>query len=527
MSLLSELIKKHQINLPLTLPKQEETPSTGIIYNTEQQKAIDLALTGKSFVLIGAAGTGKTTCMKGVVSSLITSNNTCPLKSTSGHKYLCQGMQGIILTSFTRRAVRNLRKQMSADLRQNCITLHKLLEYQPHQYEVIDPVTNTCKTSMRFEPSRNAANPLPAGITTIIVDESSMVSTELFNELLEALPYPVQFIFLGDIQQLPPVFGSAVLGYKMLEYPVIELTQVYRQALESPIIRLAHRILSGKTITKEELPEWKVPNLTLHPWKKKIHKDVALLTAAKFFTTSYDNGIYDPEEDVILCPFNKAFGTVELNKHVANHLAHKHNRTVYEVIAGFNKHYFSVGDKVLYEREDAEIVSITKNAGHTGKMPQDESPYLDYWGFNSAGSTHTASTLDLDAVDVLMAAMASDNSDRVTTSSHVITIKLLDSDEEVALNTAAEINALLMGYALTVHKAQGSEWRRVFIVLHQSHNIMIQRELLYTAVTRAREELYVICEPEHFISGVNNQRIPGNTLASKIEYFKGKHEEEN
>ena len=79
-----------------------------------------------------------------------------------------------------------------------------------------------------------------------------------------------------------------------------------------------------------------------------------------------------------------------------------------------------------------------------------------------------------------------------------------------------------MAYSLTVHKSQGSEWKKVYCIFHQSHNTMIQRELLYTAVTRAREELYVICEPDTFEKGINGQRIKGNTLAEKYEYFKGK-----
>jgi len=81
---------------------------------------------------------------------------------------------------------------------------------------------------------------------------------------------------------------------------------------------------------------------------------------------------------------------------------------------------------------------------------------------------------------------------------------------------------MLLGYCLTVHKAQGSEWRKVFFVTHQSHATMLQRELLYTAVTRAKEELYVICEPETFTNGIRSQRVKGNTLAEKAEYFKGR-----
>lgn len=533
---LAELLKKHNIVRNPIATSICEVPTSnvsqaagGITYNQEQNQFIQLATSRKSCVLIGAAGTGKTTCMKGTVSALLQSSSIPPMQDIDAHKYLTQNSPGVILCSFTRRAVRNLRRAVSQDLQSNCITIHKLLEYSPVQYEVYDPETSSYRNTMRFEPTRNASHPLPSAIRTIIIDESSMVSLELFTEIYEALPCEtrgaVQFIFLGDIQQLPPVFGSAVLGYKMNELPVVELTQVYRQALESPIIRLAHRILSGVSIPESEFSAWKFENqLTIHPWKKKLHSEVALLTIAKFFTTAYTTGSYDPEEDMILCPFNKAFGTIELNAHIANHIAKSQSRVVFEVVAGYNKHYMSVGDKVLFEKEDAEIIRIVRNAGHTGKLAQKESITLDYWGYNSNSSEQNqVNEFDLDSVDAMLDAASSISSDeRVTSASHIITVRMLDSDEEVSIDSASEVNNMLLAYALTFHKAQGSEWRKVFLTLHQSHNTMIQRELLYTGVTRAKEELYIICEPDHFIKGIVSQRIIGNTLAEKSEYFKGK-----
>jgi len=118
--------------------------------------------------------------------------------------------------------------------------------------------------------------------------------------------------------------------------------------------------------------------------------------------------------------------------------------------------------------------------------------------------------------------MGSDVEDRVREASHILTIYLIDSDREVEVKTASEINNLVMSYALTIHKSQGSEWKRVFLMLHSSHNTMIQRELLYTGCTRAREELYVICEPDSFIKGISGQRIKGNTLKEKAAFFQGK-----
>ena len=123
-----------------------------------------------------------------------------------------------------------------------------------------------------------------------------------------------------------------------------------------------------------------------------------------------------------------------------------------------------------------------------------------------------------------MASYSDESEERVKAASHKITVRLDDTEDEVILDTAGAINSLLLSYSLTVHKAQGSEWDKVFLILHQSHATMIQRELLYTAVTRAAKELYIICEKESFVNGIKSQKIKGNTLAEKAEVFKGKLE---
>lgn len=494
-----------------------------ITYNAKQQEFVDLGSEGNNCILIGAAGTGKTTCMQGTVENLI-HTGAAGILSADSHKHLMSGTPGIVVVSYTRRAVNNIRAAMPDDMKANCITVHKLLEYAPIFYEYEDEDTGELKKAMVFEPTRNAERPLPTSIKTVIVEEASMLSLELYRELIDALGHSVQWILLGDINQLPPVFGSAILGYKLLQWDVIELTEVYRQALESPIIRLAHRILSGKPVPLEEFESFHVPGqLTVHPWKKKLKDDMAVRTLAAFFTRSEKEGLYNVETDMILLPFNKACGTLELNKYIANHLARKYDRTTYEVMAGFNKLYFSVGDKVLYDKEDAEIVEIKPNMGYSGGRVQPESKSLDYWGYNKNQAKDRLSSVhpeDLD-VDALLEEVA--NSDeRVRQASHVITLRLLDSDTDVSINGAADVNALIHGYALTVHKSQGSEWDKVFLCFHQSHATMMQREVLYTAVTRAKKELYIICEPDSLVKGINNQKIKGDTLEAKAEHFKGK-----
>ena len=148
-----------------------------ITYNSKQQEFITLASSGRSCVLIGAAGTGKTTCQKGATQALIQSGKAGVFQGA--HKYLQTGSPGIVICAFTRRAAANIAANLSQELKQNCMTIHALLEYEPVYYDVQDPTTGEYKKTMRFEPRRNASNPLPASIKTIIFEETSMLGTDL------------------------------------------------------------------------------------------------------------------------------------------------------------------------------------------------------------------------------------------------------------------------------------------------------------------------------------------------------------
>jgi hypothetical protein len=535
-----------------------------IILNSQQQEFHDKVVAGESVVLIGPAGTGKTTSMKKTTASLlaatIMSNEILEKgkvvsripKIETATKWLQVGLPGAVVVSYTRKAVNNIRRAVVDELKPHTITVHKLLEFGPVFYE-IETDTGPKKT-MRFEPKRNADNPLPPELKFIAYEESSMIGTDLYELLLEAMPHEFQEVFLGDIQQLPPVFGMAILGFKMLELPVVELTEVYRQARNSPIIDLAWKLLEGdphvfayQDRVKNSDGKWSYPNLEklsreayseegeflggvkFQPWQKRLEAEVACMTAIKQFCAWEQQGYYNPEEDIILCPYNEAFGTIELNKGISNYLGLKREAKVHEVIAGFNKHYLAVGDRVLYDKEDAFIVSITPNVEYLGKRPRTASVHLDRWGTyqedltteEKLSAAADESSIDLEAIDKFMAAAADSVVDRVQSASHDIVIRFAFDDTEIALSSSSEINNLLGGYAITVHKFQGSEAERVFIILHNSHAKMASRELLYTAVTRARKWLHIICEPETFFKGISSQRIKGNTLEEKALVFMG------
>lgn len=549
------------------LSAQERRKLTGVAadvsLNQRQQLFIETALSGDDICLIGAAGTGKTTVTGKFINRLLDSGDLLPLDAET--KWLRPTVPGVLITSFTRKAVNNIRRAIPDALKPHVLTIHKVLEFQPVFYEVFDEKTASIKKTMKFEPQRHAMNPLPSSLTLIVYEESSMIGTDLYNMLAAAMPHNPQEIFIGDIRQLPPIFGPAILGFKMSLLPVVELNEVYRQALLSPIIRLAHSVLSGdSTLFNPKVEE----RVTTHPhlldakgkpkvvirkyvpalekfdehgeygsvkiqiWQKKLPWEMALNTSVLQFIEWEKSGYYNPDEDVIMLPFNVSFGTIELNKGIQNYLGLKREAVVHEVIAREQKHYLAIGDRVLFDKEDAVIVDIRRNATYVGKSPQSAHKHLDRWGTlqKQLSEEETNKLLQeeqefsLDAMDKFMEVGGDSDEDKVNQASHAVYIRFTYSDEEMILSQAGEVNALIGGNAITIHKMQGSEAEKVFLVLHHSHAAMVQNELLYTGITRARTNLHVICEIDTFFKGSKSHKVRGVTLQDKIEFFRGKVE---
>lgn len=541
--------------------------------NAKQKEFIALAsdftlASPKRIILTGAAGTGKTTAVKGLIQQYKVMNQLggFPVMEEST-KYLRSGELGLACVAYTNKAVANVKRLMDNDIKPHCITIHKLLQFQPVFYEVWDPSSHSMRKTMRFEPTYNADNKLPKSLKVVIIDEASMVSTAgegpegykeneftgrkepiaLFEMLQAALHPSTKIIFIGDIQQLPPVFGDSILGHSLLKVPTVELTEVYRQALDSPIIGFAWHILRGEAFLFPSLMKADPANdkrklnpafqrfeaqakgkVSLVPWQRKLSADAALQQASNFLINLAENGGYLPDEDAILIPFNVNFGQIELNKHLANRFGKKRNALVYEVISGINKRYLAVGDKVLFNKEEFKIIEINRNAQYLGQEPQAPSERLDRWGayqgtseehhLDEMAGARSYSEADIDAY--LEAAAGATSEERFNHASHTITIQnMADEGITETLGTAGEVNNLDLGYAMTVHKSQGSEYRKVFILFHHTHAVMMFRELLYTAVTRAREELVIICEADSIQKCISNPRIKGNTIEEKAAFF--------
>lgn len=522
--------------IPASSSRLRSNLPANFIPNEMQKKAISFGLSKPaiSFCLTGPAGCGKSTTTAAIIEGL----NSSPLLETT--KYLQAGTPGVAIVSFTRQAVKNIRKMSPDYLKTNCLTIHALLEFTRDVIAFWDPVALEMRNKMIFVPQRTANRKLPKSLHTVIIDESSTVGTILHELLTDALHSSTNIIYVGDIQQLTPPFDDSIFGFKLQQLPVVELSEVFRQAEASKILMLAHRILSGKPIaTKELRDEWKEhPDLKIKIWGEKVTWEKAVKAAGANLIMSFKAGTYDPNEDMVLCPFNKKFGTLELNRLILQGCFPQ--RKIHHVISGIATWYLAVDDLVMFKKEDYKIIEINRNASYSGVQPLSGDYRIDRWGNGVAETEESPSDLAISKSKASKAADAEELTDeefefnlealttgedeRLTQSSHVLHLQSLEFPfaPPVILSAAGDVNSLLFAHAQTVHKSQGSQWDRVFFLLHHSHNTMLCRELLYTGVTRAAKELIIYCEPGTFVSGITSQRIPGKTAAEKAEFFKGK-----
>lgn len=515
-----------------------------ITYSERQMEAINAVANGESVIIIGPAGSGKTTCSRGAINAVI--DGKAVGRIPAGHKYIPEGTPGIVICAFTRRSVNNIRKVAPPALKNSCITVHKLLEYEP----TIEWDDAKGKEVKRFKPKRNKTYNLPSEIKVIVIEESGMLSVELHKQLIAALPNPddVQFIYLGDLCQLPPPMGDAILGYKMNELRTIELDRVYRTGADSPITSFAWDIKSGKVIpelSKKDpsnplrkcFPHFDKLNaesngvVTLKAWQNPLTPFSCNQTAATFMIREFKEGRYDPEEDVILIPFERAFtrgsheemvSTINVNNLIAGTLSKERGDPVHEIIARGQKYYYAVGDKVLVDKEDGYIEDIKINPKYIGELPQEASVNLSRTGVNTDGVNYMeAGEVD---IDLILDSMADSEDDVTNAASHIIVVRFGDVTREIS--NAGGISGMLLGYAITVYKAQGSEWRNVYGIIHKSHAVALNNEMLYTLVTRAKESLTILCEANSFYKGVQSRQIKGTTLEEKAAFFRMKTKEE-
>ena len=383
-----------------------------IKYDDQQRIAIATAAKKGLLVLTGGPGTGKTTAIKGIINIFEKQNLDIALAAPTG------------------RAA----KRMSEVTGMEAKTIHRLLEVEWDEDD--RPVFR-----------RNMSNPLDC--SALILDELSMIDIHLFSSLLEALPLGCRLILVGDSDQLPPVGAGNVLQDLILSdvLPVVCLSRIFRQAMESKIITNAHKIVNGEN-----------PDLT-NDGKDFFHMDRTSETLTAQTVTelccerlprAYK---WDAFSDIqVICPSKKGeTGTQNLNLLLQNALNPAHKTKPEINIAG---KVFRVGDKVM---------QVKNNYNIEWKSPTDKGNGI----FN--GDIGILTSID--------------------TQSSLVTVNF---DGKVAEIPGEYLSELELAYAITVHKSQGSEFKAVIIPAIGVVPNLAYRNLLYTAVTRAKDMLVTV-----------------------------------
>lgn len=420
--------------MPSASPKEEVNAridalerNSGIVYEAAQRQAILQAVSGGCLILTGGPGTGKTTALKGILTLL----------ESYGEK--------LLLAAPTGRAAQRMSELTGYEAK----TIHRLLEVQwGEQDELIF--------------LRNEKNPLDA--QTVVIDELSMVDVLLFENLLRALPLGCRLIMVGDGDQLPAVGAGRVLGDLIDSglLPTVQLTQVFRQALESRIVESAHRIVTGEypTLsykdgdffflyrTDEESVEQTVSELCMHRLPDR-----------------YGLSLFDGLQ--VLCPGRKGtFGTIRINRMLQS-LANPPSADKAEITV--ENAVLRCGDKVMHTRNNYDIC-WTRDDGEMGSGV-----------FN--GDIGILETLDVRA--------------------QTLQVRY---DDRVATYTTEDAKDLELAYAVTVHKSQGSEFDAVVLPLFHLQPQLCYRNLLYTAVTRAKKLLIIVGSADTLRRMVDNHR---------------------
>lgn len=385
---------------------------SGVLYNEKQRLAIRLAVEKGILILTGGPGTGKTTTLRGILKV-----------------FENQGLE-VVLAAPTGRAAKRMSELTGREAR----TIHRLLEVEWDRND--RPV---------FQ--RNKRNPLSAG--AVIIDELSMVDIVLFSSLLDALPIGCRLIMVGDSDQLPPVGAGNVLHdlINSKALPVVELKEVFRQAMESLIVTNAHKIVKG------EFPEITCTDKDFFFLERNMPSSAAN-TVAELCTVRLPKAYgYSSTEDIqVLCPSRKGdAGTVNINRLLQGSLnpPAKHKR----------EHQF--GQRIL--REGDKLMQIKNNYN----IPWTSSDKEGLGVFNG---------------DIGML-------EKIDDGAHTLYIKYDDRIAEYPFESA---NELEHAYAVTVHKSQGNEFEAVVMPVSGVVEQLAYRNLLYTAVTRAKKLMILV-----------------------------------
>ncbi|MBQ7064393.1 MAG: ATP-dependent RecD-like DNA helicase [Firmicutes bacterium] len=369
-------------------------------------------------------------------------------------------------------------KRMTEATGREAQTIHRLLEIN------FNPDEGSLQTF-----NRNEDNPLEADV--VIVDEMSMVDVLLMNSLLKALVPGTRLVLVGDVDQLPSVGPGSVLRDLIDSdcVPVVRLDVIFRQSDTSRIVTNAHRILHG------EYPIYNTPGTDFFFMRRPD-----LESAAQALTDSVRNRIphflhCSPVDDIqVLTPMKKTpLGVEQLNVRLQAVLnpPSSHKKEI-----EFRQNVLREGDKVMQIRNDYNIPwKVTNDFGYALEEGQGV--------FNG----------DIGRVQ------------RINPASKTVQVRF-DDRHEVEYEYAA-LEELELAYAITIHKAQGTESPVVVLPLLGGSPMLFCRNLLYTGVTRARQMVVIIGDERTVCRMVDNDRptLRNTSLRQRLQEAFGRTED--
>jgi exodeoxyribonuclease V alpha subunit len=327
---------------------------------------------------------------------------------------------------------------------QEASTIHRLLEFSPR--------------SFGFE--RNAERPLDADL--LILDEASMIDAPLAAAILRALRPESQLVLVGDMNQLPSVGPGSVLGdvIRSRALPVVELNEIFRQAEQSLIVVNAHRVNRGEmplftpmSPVAEDATEAPAPDFFLV--ERKEPEDVLAVVKRLVAERIPARFGFDPRTEIqVLTPMHRGLlGAANLNAELQALL----NPRGASITRGSRT--FRLGDRVMQLRNNYQLEVWNGDLGRVAAIDEEE---------------------------------------------REVTVRF---DERSVRYDYADLDELVLGYACSIHKSQGSEFPAVVIPLHTQHYVMLQRNLLYTALTRGRRLVVLAGNRRALAIAVKTERL--------------------
>lgn len=363
----------------------------------------------------------------------------------------------VLLAAPTGRAAKRMEETSGYEAK----TIHRLLELSRIAGDLQDD-------KLLFD--RNEHNPLECDV--IIIDEMSMVDINILHSLLKAIVVGTRIILVGDVNQLPSVGPGNVLKdiINSHNFPVLRLTKIYRQSYESDIIQNAHKINAGKPI--------KMDNKSKDFFMlRRDNVNVILKLMATLVKDKIPKYIKASSFDVqVLTPMRKGeLGVIRLNEALQESLNPKSNQ---KKEIQFRNQIFREGDKVMQIRNNYQV----------------------NWETTSKFGTTVDKGTGIFNGDMGIIQEANQ-------FSQIVTVEF--DDGKVVEYPYSQLDELDLAYAITIHKSQGSEYPAVILPLLSGPSMLMNRNLLYTAVSRARQCVIIIGREQTvqiMIDNVSEQR---------------------